>query len=90
MRSVITRTLRQIKEDEMDMVCSMHGENAYRILVGKPEGKRSLGRPKRRLKDNIIVDLTKVGWVGMDRIHLAQDMKRWRTLVNTEMNLRVP
>jgi hypothetical protein len=64
--------------------------NAYRILVGKPEGKRPLGRPRRRWVDNIKMDLTEIGWDGMDWIDLAQDRKKWRALVNTEMNFRVP
>jgi hypothetical protein len=64
--------------------------NAYRILVGKPEGKRPLGRPKRRRVDNIKMDLREIGWGGMDRIDLAQDRDQWRALVNTVMNLRVP
>jgi hypothetical protein len=64
--------------------------NAYRILVGKPEGKRPLGRPRRRWVDNIKMDFREVGWDGMDWIDLAQDMDRWRALVNTVMNLRLP
>jgi hypothetical protein len=64
--------------------------NAYMILVGKPEGKRSLGRPKRRWVDNIKIDLREIGWDGMDWIYLAQDRDQWRALVNTVMNLRVP
>jgi hypothetical protein len=64
--------------------------NAYRILVGKPEGKRPLGRPRRRWVDNIKMDLTEVGWVGRDWIDLAQDMDRWRAYVNAVMNIRVP
>jgi hypothetical protein len=64
--------------------------NAYRILVGKPEGKRPLGRPRRRLVNNIKRDLRELGWDGMDWIELAQDMDQWRALVNTVMNLRVP
>jgi hypothetical protein len=63
---------------------------AYRALVGKPEGRRSLGRPRRRWEDNIKMDLREVGWGGMDWIDLAQDRDRWRALVNTVMNLRVP
>jgi hypothetical protein len=57
--------------------------NAYRILVGKPEAKRPLGRPRRRWVDNIRIDLREIGWVGMDRIDLAQDRDQWRALVNT-------
>jgi hypothetical protein len=64
--------------------------NAYRILVGKPEGKRSLGRPKRRWVDNIKIDLRDVGWDGVDWIELAQDRDQWRALVNTVMNFQVP
>jgi hypothetical protein len=63
---------------------------AYRILVGKPEGKRPLERPRRRWVDNIKIDLREVGWDGMDWIDLAQDRDRWRTHVNAVMNLRVP
>jgi hypothetical protein len=64
--------------------------NAYRILVGKPDGKRPLGRPRRRCVDNIKMDLREVGWDGRDWIDLAQDRDRWRAHVNTVMNLRVP
>jgi hypothetical protein len=64
--------------------------NAYRILVGKPEGKRPLGRPRRSWVDNIKVDLRGIGWGSMDWIDLAQDMWRWRALANTAMNIRVP
>jgi hypothetical protein len=63
---------------------------AYRVLVGKPEGKRSLGRPRRRWVDNIGMDLHEVGCGYVDWIGLAQDRNRWRTLVNAVMNLRVP
>jgi hypothetical protein len=64
--------------------------NAYRIFVGKPEGKRPLGRPRRRWVHNIKMDLREIGWDGMDWIDLAQDRDRRRALVNTVMNLRVP
>jgi hypothetical protein len=64
--------------------------NAYRILVGKPEGKRQLGRPRRRWVDNIKMDLREIGWDGMDWIGLAEDRDQWRALVNTVMNLQVP
>jgi hypothetical protein len=64
--------------------------NAYRILVGKPEGKRPLERPRRRWVDNIKMNLREIGWHGMDWIDLAQDRDQWRALVNTVMNLRVP
>jgi hypothetical protein len=76
----------------MGGACSTNGEkrNAYRILVGKPEGKRPLGRPRRRWEDNIRMDLREIGSGGMDWIDLAQDRDQWSTLVNTVMNLRVP
>jgi hypothetical protein len=64
--------------------------NAYRILLGKPEGKRPLGRPKRTLVDNIKMDLIETGWDGVDWIDIAQDRDQWRALVNTVLNLRVP
>jgi hypothetical protein len=64
--------------------------NAYRILVGKPEGKRPLGRPRYRWVDNIQMDLREIGWDGMDWISLAQDRDQLRALVNTVINLRVP
>jgi hypothetical protein len=62
--------------------------NVYRILVGMPEGKRPLGRPRRRWEDNIRMDRREIGWVGMDWIDLAQD--RDQALVNTVMNIPVP
>ena len=62
---------------------------AYRVLVGKPEGRRPLGRPKRIWEDNIKMDLRKVGWRCMEWINLAEDRDRWRALVNAVMNLRV-
>ena len=63
---------------------------AYRVLVGKPEGKRPLGRPRRRWEDNIKIDLHEVECGGMDWIELAQDRDRWWEIVNVVMNLRVP
>ena len=61
----------------------------YRVLLGKPEGKRSLGGPKLRWEDNIKKDLQEVGCWGLDRIELAQDRDRWRALANAVMKLRV-
>jgi hypothetical protein len=70
----------------------MFGERrgVYRVLVGKPEGKKPVVRPRRRWEDNIKMDLQEVGCGGMDWIGLAQDRDRWRALVNVVMNLRVP
>jgi hypothetical protein len=64
--------------------------NMYRLLVGKPEGMRPLGRPRRRWMDNIKIGVLGVGWSGVDWIGLAQDRDKWRALVNAVMNLRVP
>ena len=62
----------------------------YKVLVGKPEGKRPLGRPRRRWEDNIKMNFQEVGGAGMDWFELAQTRDRWRALVNAIMNLRVP
>jgi hypothetical protein len=82
----------QLEEDEMGGACSLKGEkrNAYRLLVGKSEGKRPLGRPRHRCVDNIKMDLLEIGWGGVDWIGLAQDRDKWRAVVNAVMNLRVP
>jgi hypothetical protein len=76
----------------MGRTCGTYGgrRGAYRALVGKPEGRSPLGRPRRRWEDNIKMDLREVGWGDMDWINLAQDRDRWRDLVNAVMNLRVP
>jgi hypothetical protein len=77
----------------MGGACSTNGgeeECIYGILVGKPEGKRPLGRPRRRWVDNINLDLREIGWNGVDWIDRAQDRDQWRALVNTVLNLRVP
>jgi hypothetical protein len=63
--------------------------NVYRVLVGKPEGKRSLERPRRRWEDGIKIDLREIGWGGVKWIHLDQDRDHWRAVVNAVMNLRV-
>jgi hypothetical protein len=65
-------------------------KNAYMILVGKPEGKRPLDRPRRRWVDNIKIGLRAIGWNSVDWIDLAQDREQWRALVNTVINLRIP
>jgi hypothetical protein len=73
-------------------LCSTNVEkrNACRLLVGKPEGKRPLGRRRRRWVDNIRMDLGEVGWDDVDWIGLTKDRNRWRVLVNSVLNLRVP
>jgi hypothetical protein len=64
--------------------------NSYWLLVGKPEGRRPLGRPRRRRLDNVRMDLIEIGLGDVDRIGLAQDRDRWRALVNSVLNLGVP
>jgi hypothetical protein len=63
--------------------------NIYNILIGKPEGKRPLGRSRSRWKDNVRMDLMDIGWEGVDWMHLAEDRNQWWALVNTVMNLQV-
>jgi len=72
------------------VACMVEGRGMYRVLLGKPEGKRPLGRPRRRWEDNITMDFHEVGYGVMDWIKLAQDRDRWRALVNVVMSLRVP
>jgi hypothetical protein len=76
----------------MGRTCRTNGEktNAYRILVGKPEGKRPVGRPRYRLVDNIKMYLRDIRSGGVDWIDLAQDKDYWKALVNTVMNFQVP
>jgi hypothetical protein len=71
-------------------VASVREKNAHRLLVGKPNGKRLLGKPRQRWVDNIMMDLREVGWGDVDWIGLAQDRNRWRALVNSVLNLQVP
>jgi hypothetical protein len=80
------------KEDELGRTYSTKRKkrNAYRILVGKPEGKRPHGAPRRRYVDNVSMDLGEIGWDGVDWIDMAQDRDQWRAPMNTVMNLRVP
>jgi hypothetical protein len=66
------------------------GRGVYRVLVEKPEGKRPLGRPRRRWENNIKADIREVGCGGMDWIELAKDRESWRVIVNVIMNVRVP
>jgi hypothetical protein len=69
--------------------CGTHGRGEERVLMGKPEGKRPHGRPRRRWEDGIRMDLREIGWGSVDWIQLAQDRDRWQALVNTVMNHRV-
>jgi hypothetical protein len=78
-----------VEADEVGVSCSTNGEkrNVYRLLVGKPEGKRQPGRPRRRWIDNIKIDLLEIGLSVVDWIGLAQDKYRWRALVNAVMTI---
>ena len=80
----------KIKKNEMGVARMGEERGVYRVLVGKPEGKRPLGRPRRRWVDNIRMGLQEVGCGYVDWIGLAQDRDRWRTLVSAVMNLRFP
>jgi len=87
----IVRVIKSIRMRWAGHVACMGEEmGVYRILLGKPEGRRLLGRPRRRWVDNIRMDLREVGCGYMDWIGLAQDRDKWRTLVSAVMNLRVP
>jgi hypothetical protein len=76
----------------MGVACNTNGEkrNAYRILVGKLEGNRPLGRPRRRWVDSVKMDFRDVEWDGVGWIDMAQNRDQWRALVNTVLNLRLP
>jgi hypothetical protein len=82
----------QVKEDEMGWACSTKGEkrNVYGLFMGKLEGKRPLGRPRRRWVNDIKKNLGAIGWGDVDWIGLAQDRDKRRALVNSVRNLRVP
>jgi hypothetical protein len=73
-----------------NLACTWDRRGVYRVLVGKPEGKRPLGRPRLRWEDNIETNFQEVGYGGMDWIELSQDKDRWRALVNAVMDLRGP
>jgi hypothetical protein len=85
--------IRQIKSRRMrwagHVASRGEGRNVYRVLVGRPEGKRPLERPRRRWEDGIRMDLREIGWGGVEWIQLAQDRDRWWAVVNAVMNLRV-
>jgi hypothetical protein len=72
-----------------NVACTGEERKVYKVLVGKPEGRRTLGRPRRRWEDGVRMDLGKIGLAGVDWIRLAQDRDRWRAVVSTVMNLRV-
>ena len=82
----------KFEKNEITWACGAYGrgEGLYRVLVGKPKGKRPLGRNRRRWVYNITIDLQEVGFGYMDWNGLAQDRDRWRTLVSAVMNIRVP
>jgi hypothetical protein len=89
--STIIRVIKSRRRRWAGHVARMEeGRGAYRILVGRPEGRRPLGRPRRRWEVNIKMDLQEVGWRGMDWIDMAQDRDRWWAIVSAVMNLWVP
>jgi hypothetical protein len=87
----IVRTIKSKRMRWAGHVARMgEGRGVYRVLVGRPEGKRPLGRPRRRWVDNIKIDLREIGIDGANWFQLAQDRVQWLTSVNTVMNLRIP
>jgi hypothetical protein len=92
--AVDTNIVRVIKSRRMrwagHVACMGEGRGVYSVLVGKPEGKRPLGRPRRRWEENIKLDLREIGIDGANWIRLTQDMVQWRDFVSTVMNLRIP
>jgi hypothetical protein len=87
------KIIRQIKSRKMrwavHVARTAEESKVYKVLVGKPEGKRPLGKPRRRWENGIRMDLKEIGWGSVEWIHLAQDRDRWRVVVNTAMNLQV-
>jgi hypothetical protein len=92
MGSLSPDIIRQTKSRRMRWVGHVarigEGTKVYRVLVGKPKGKRPLRRPRHRWNDGIRMDLREIGWEGVEWIHLAQDINQWRGLVNAVMNLQ--
>ena len=87
----IVRVIKSIRMRwAMHVACMEEGRGVHKVLMGKPEGKRPLGRPRRRWEDNIKMDLEEVGRGCGDWMELVQDRDRWRALVSTVMNFRVP
>jgi hypothetical protein len=86
----IVRVIKARRMTSAGHVARMGEVRGAYILVGRPEGRRPLGRPRRRWDDNIKMDLREIGFGDVDWIHLAQERDGWRALVNTVMNLRVP
>jgi hypothetical protein len=87
----VVRVIKSRRMRWMGHVARMgEGRGVYRVLVGRPEGKRPLGRPRRRWEKNVKMDLREIGIDGANWIQLAQDRVQWRTCVNTVMNFRVP